>query len=583
MKKFAFLLLILNVHFSYGSVKISPELDQFMVLRPEPEEHFNKNAYVGWLGINHAGDDWLTIGKTIFNYNDHILNEKLKEGRVAHNVYADKVFRVFQLPNNIETLDYVIHLDDELITLNDYLKEGESLLTFAQPIFGKKKYTETKDFFPCQEYLKVDCLENTKKNEQYIRLVAKGNHKILSRYRELMGISEMNLLVVYNDLNITRRMKRSPGTTSLYQLNLADASLDILNNKIDDGLEKLLLARRWIDLNYRAESIPLTSHTIAYISYTQYLDQTMDALLSSGLLSNYLKDERVELILKPYSDTIGQKLNVSILAMLKQRFKSIAYPYVRVYINALQHRQLNDEEEYIVLSYFQYKLVALPMMLLLRLQTLNAKKKVIDEYGIEIKDSNQLLAVSQEVDAELASYMSEQEFVQFFYDLGMTPNEALAYLNTKYPTIDFYNEYFHFLQALEIKNNENIEFTTEVLESLLKKEVSPDYIPLVRALISYTDFKIYWERLYEQQNYHRLVYLKYLIMKDNIKPNQIPEFLKSMGNLAVNTITQKPYQYDIKSKKLYTPLPIENKYLPVNIKDAKFDNRLIKDFEVQIP
>lgn len=89
-------------------------------------------------------------------------------------------------------------------------------------------------------------------------------------------------------------------------------------------------------------------------------------------------------------------------------------------------------------------------------------------------------------------------------------------------------------------------------------------------------------RFVEQQNYHNLVYIKYLIMKNKISADEIPEFLSSLGDLAKNTVTHQPYYFDLQTHTLSTPLP-DNKYLTGLIRSARWQNKEIQNYEVYIP
>ena len=601
MKRLIFcFLLSISINLSFGQTKMSPELDQFIVLSPKIEQNFVNNLYSGWMGINHFGDDWLTIAQEVFQNNDQLLNQQIYDGKLANNFYTDRLTWAFDLPKNIDIFDNITEPHSKLLSLSDYLAGNQQLLEFIPVPVVDSKYLNTRDYFACRIYLKHDCLAEIKKDESYIRTVILTNQKLLTRFRELIAQSEFNYALLYNDFNTARTIKAGLNMTQLYQLNLSDAVLDIMNQQVDEGLDKLLLARQLIDLNFREQSMPLMNNIVIYISYTQYLDQTMNALLSSGLLSQYLDDQRLEMILKPYPADIGQKLNASIINELKHIFRSIIYPFVRIYIDAPQDRQFSEENEYIILSYFQEKTIMIPIHLLYRLEILEAKRQ--NESWLKVQSLNQLRDKSSQNigrknnifansklksdEMSVTAKINLQEwYTDFFHQLDMSPEEAFAYLNTKYPSVKFYNEYYKLLEKLTLMNmsKENVHFTSQVLDTVLKDEVSPTYQPYARTIVSYSDFGTYWMRLYEQQNYHRLVYLKYLIIRNNVSSKDIDQFLKSKNELARNTITDQPYEYDGKNKILSTPLPIDNKYLPVNIKQAKFDNRSIKNFQVDIP
>lgn len=139
------------------------------------------------------------------------------------------------------------------------------------------------------------------------------------------------------------------------------------------------------------------------------------------------------------------------------------------------------------------------------------------------------------------------------------------------------------LQILSSEENLQRHLSSKVLQETLKGRAMPKTLAFIESLPTYSDFDSYWVRLYEQQNYHQMVYLKFLIMKERIPSQQIPKFLESMGNLARHTITKKAYQYDRNAHKLSTPLPKQNKYLPIHIKILRMYDSNISNFEVILP
>ena len=95
-------------------------------------------------------------------------------------------------------------------------------------------------------------------------------------------------------------------------------------------------------------------------------------------------------------------------------------------------------------------------------------------------------------------------------------------------------------------------------------------------------FEDYQKRYDTQSNFHNMVYLKYLILKDNIQDQDISEFLKSQGNIAIDLITQAPFQWNPETRVISIPLP-ESKYLPSQIRMAVMNNPDIKYLQVTIP
>ena len=92
----------------------------------------------------------------------------------------------------------------------------------------------------------------------------------------------------------------------------------------------------------------------------------------------------------------------------------------------------------------------------------------------------------------------------------------------------------------------------------------------------------YLARYDTQSNYHNMVYLKYLILRDDIQDEDIPEFLKAQGDIAIDPITQAPFQWNTETRVISIPLP-ESKYLPSQIRMAVMENPDIKNLQVTIP
>jgi hypothetical protein len=95
-------------------------------------------------------------------------------------------------------------------------------------------------------------------------------------------------------------------------------------------------------------------------------------------------------------------------------------------------------------------------------------------------------------------------------------------------------------------------------------------------------FEDYLARYYTQSNYHNMVYLKYLILRDNIQDQDIPEFLKAQGDIAIDPITQEPFQWNAEARTIFIPFPID-KHLPIQIRMAVMKNPDIKNLQVTIP
>jgi hypothetical protein len=280
------------------------------------------------------------------------------------------------------------------------------------------------------------------------------------------------------------------GMSKLYGLILSDAILNIAYSNNQAGIELLSIARKRIDLQYNEYSIPLLIDMMITNQQAQFLDQTMNALLDFGLLTNEMNNPQIEKIFQPYPKTIGSILQQSILAKLNAIFKVNFYPYIKAFLSLPMSQETMQTGSWLLMLNNHAEIIS-------ELNSLNKKGKIFD-----------INIIKSMIQKDKASI-------------------TLEYLS---PSID-------------------------------------DYIV----------------RLYEQQNYHQLVYLKYLILRDNTSIKDIPKFLNSMGDLAKNTITKEAYQFDVETRILSTPLPKEEKYIPHSVRQAQQDDSNIQNLEVTIP
>lgn len=608
MKKVVSIVVLLSSIASANTVdKLSPELDSFMTLKPIPEEYFDNNAYIGWMGLMYPKDNWLTAYKKVFQANDVVLNERIEGGKLLTNYFANPRQAIFQLSSDQTFMQNLFGEDDGLMNLEDGL-DSHKLLAVRQGVFENKRYRYTQDFFVCADYSDDQCFDTMKERRDYIHQTIRENRVLLDRFEELVQVSQYNYALFYNDYNASLDVIPSSGMAKLIQLYLTEAMMKIADGKVDEGLDQLVIVRRWIDLMFHEKSKTSLLHFFVNISVTQFLDQTMDVLLDEHLLDQSLDDERVSFIVRPYPNDIGQKLNEVVLFEIQQNFKDFAYPYIKVYHTSVQDITLTEEDEYIILSFLKNFGVILSPSLNELYQTRKKQAKTSD--WAQLKD---LLKATKSIDKmwfnavhqkqDLRPYVADEEgeleflhhshekfiqvlndwYRQYFQKIGMMPKEALFYLNDRYPSTQFYNDYHKLLTILSEEDNLKQHLSSETLNMILQDQVHPETLTFTQSLIAYSNFDSYWMRLYEQQNYHQLVYLKYLIMRDKIASKDVSKFLRSMGHYAENTITKVPYQYDRLLQKLSTPLPRTNKDLPSHIKILRLNNSNIQHFEVRIP
>lgn len=608
MKRVANILLLLtSMVYAETSAELSPELDEFMTLQPIPEKYFEHNAYIGWMALTYPQDDWLSVYQGIFKANDQILNQRVNNGRLLTNYFANPRQAIFQLSNDTGLLKELFGIDRSLLALHDELNAQE-LLSFRQDVLDDKRYRYTQDFFVCSDYLNSNCLSIMKERRAYIQETIRNNQVLLNRFKELVETSHYNYALFYNDFNASLDAVPNLGLVKLLQLYLTDAMMNIADGKIDQGLDQLVIVRQWIDLMFNEESKPSLLHFFMNISVTQFLDQAVNVLLDEKLLNKTLDDERLAFIVRPYPDNIGQKLNEVILFEMKQNFKDFAYPYIKIYQPEQFDAVITEEDEYIILSYLKNFGVILSPALdeLYAVRTMDAKKmqwqKVQDLRAFTDSSDKMWFNVIHEAQ-DLRPYTSNDEeelntlrhshehflellhewYDNYFQTLSITPKQAMYYLNEKYSSIHFYNDYYRMLEILSIKDHLKLHLSSKKLEELLKDKIEPATLEFAKSLVDYNNFDNYWLRLYEQQNYHQLVYLKYRWMKDKIPLRNVAEFLKNMGPLALNTVTKQPYVFDTVHRTLSTPLPRQNKYLPSHIKILRLYDSSIRDFKVTLP
>lgn len=585
-------------------VGLAHELDEFMTLKPIPDKYFENNLYVGWMGFLYPRDNWISAYSDLFKRNDEILNQRVNSGYgIAQRVADVRIARLLNSMADQDDFDNMSLIELGIRSLDDHIRQNERVLAFRQVPYQNEKYVSTMSFFPCEKYLNEQCIRETNDRRTYIESLAISNQELLTRFRTLVESSNYNYALYYNDHNASAIMNPRAQMGRIYQLNLSDAIVKIVNGDVDEGLYYLSLARKWIDINYYSESKPTVIQLVMNILYTQLLDQTMDGLLSSGALSEHLDDEKLQYIIGLYSDNIGESINTALLWEMSQKFKNFYYPYVKVYTQEYGENALTEEDEYIILNYLKNRGTFLPPMLVHRHAELQKNinidqwvrysqlEKIIDQIrntsldnswlssGVTIKQLENLERKRQEYTEQVGRY--ENWYAQYFFELGIGTKEALSYLNMTYASNDFYTGFY---DALKILNNDKGHLWSEKsLKKLLFEHINVDDFLLLQFLIPESSFYEYWQRTYEQQNYHRLVYLKYLIMKERVLAKNIPEFLKSQKSSAINTLTGDLYQMDLQDMTLMTPLSEDLKFWPVNIRKEYLDDRSINQLKVKIP
>lgn len=588
---------LICISFSHAErFKVPSELDELLTLKPLDNYVFENNLYIGWMGIGYPEDNWQTRYKDLFQKNDRLIDDEILVGNAVTQYIDDHKKKSI---NNMWDISIKPFSDrdnpDEIILLTDQIMKSRKFYTFKQRPYGSgKKYISNHSFFTCGHYMYKSCITEMKVRKNYIETVVNDNQILLERFRILAKESKYNIALYFNDTNTSAAMMPRAPLSRVYQLNLADAIMDLWQGEMDNGLDNLVLARRWLDINYDLNSRPTIFQLVMNILYTQYLDQAMDDILNEGLLTEYLDDPRVEFIFRPYPKDIGKIVNLTLLWEIERNFKGAVYPYLKVYVEEPQSLLLSDEDEFIALSFFRSKGVFLPNKLFERHQELIQMEKPISKKMAELTQLTNLKSSILETTADISwvilqimlddiveSEHYDEWHSQFFFDLNATPKTVLNYLNYKYPSTEYYINYFETIRIIQEHKDEYL--SVERLNELLEPELTAKYYKMIQEFRYYDSFELYWNRLYEQQNNHQLVYLKYLVIKNQIGVNEIPKFLESMGDYAKNTLTHRPYRFDPQAMMLSTPLPKDKKNLPVNIRNAYMDDHSIQNFEVRLP
>lgn len=606
MKKLLYLIVSLSsVGLAEEQIQISPELAELMKIEPLDPKRLENNFYVGQMGASLPQEDYLEVAKKYFLQNDALGIKNVEhsiQGSVLNIEPSQLAFAVMN-SSSLEGLLPTI----EKVSLSNFVPNNQTEIKIDLQSMLEGTTEKITDYFPCHEYLQSGCISTTqKKNAQYIHQMIDNNKILFDRLLWRIDHSTHNEVIVPQGMNIgTMTFPDYRMENIIYRLNLSQSILNITDGQFKEGLEGLSRARKRIDITYDLKSAPLLTDLMVAIVQTQDLDQTMNGLLDSGLLNQHLNNPVLENIVKPYPAHMGLILQKSIIFELKDSFKSTVLPYLNTIKVDASSIQLNLEEQYIVLKYWQNKGVKLaPRLQQLQdkldvvkaqnqwknLQELEELTEFVDKASSLLWDVNiaNMTATMMKKKAPVYSKSDVQEFQKlheesqqllddwyqtYFVSIGNSPTLLLRVLNQLYPSTRYFNDQFSMLDRLEKLNNEGVILTTEIMQDFVKSQDQN----LMDAIHSYTT------RLYEQQNYHQLVYLKYCIMRDEILLENIPEFLVSMGDLAKNTITKEPYHFNAETRVLSTPLPKEMKYIPYSVRATQQNDPNIKNIEVTIP
>ena len=550
---------------------------------------FENNFYIGQVGFYLPQDNFLEITKDYFITNDQLGLKHLE---------SDALKNVFQ---NTE--------DSSVIQIVNFIPDKQKRLEFTlRPVDGRdSRRAET--YFACLQYLNESCVDDVISFEKVVRQNISDNRVLLDRLQFLVENSNHIKPIFAANMSIAGNNFPLGSLYRAFVLSLSEAILMIHDGQIDKGLAQLVNARKRIDIAYEPESRPLLFDITGIISETQALDQVMNSLLNSGLLEKELNNPHLEKIIAPYTENAQLTIQKSLLFEIQDALWAQYRAYLMHPENTHDESiQLTDEDEYILLSYWQNDGVVLSPAFEMRLKELSAlssqnnwqtinelnrlnsqlEKIMADKAKLSINnidivalsgsssDYSELVAVQNEY--VKAVQAKDSLFKNHIDALKQDNNMLFIYLNNKYPSDQRINSMIEALKAMNEITQEGVIIDKNLYHRMLKEHNVwlDDFIQYEELM---NRFKV---RFVEQQNYHNLVYIKYLIMKNKISADKIPEFLSSLGDLAKNTVTHQPYYFDLQTHTLSTPLP-DNKYLTGLIRSARWQNKEIQNYEVYIP
>lgn len=615
MKKLSILLITLSLisPIAYSQNNgLLPELQEFMELKPLDQTRFKGNAYIALMGLTYPKDNWQTAYEEILIHNDPIIQQRVKNGAILTNYSQDPLQLALKIKDEMDSgaeINQLAMYKQAKDTLHLDNLTTEKFLKFQQTPYLNEQFSRAQDYFLCQQYRNTNCINEMQKRKEYIQQVIKDNQLILERFRHIVSSADHYDFIIIDGQTfsgIGLALPTYQPYLNIYQLNLADAVIDFTENNAESGIHKLLLARQWVDLYYTEKSQPTLIDAMIMVNASQFLDQTINALLDSGLLQNYLTDPQLIKTILPYPNTLSQKVFQNMLWDISYGYKSTLYPFITTH-NTPTNLNLSKEHDLIITTYLERyaSKYDLPPSLknlseillqeatpnwseaeeLFTLMTLHD-----DNVNTRITDSIKNISTPQDKanteklrqsynDSEKAV---EQWYQNYFKRMNFTEKDAITYLNTKYSSIPFYNDFYRAFQILTQANDDGILLTDDIISELLSNKVDPKHWAEITDNKKPSWLYIYWARVMEPQNYHQLVYLKYLIVKNKISIDNIPVFLESQKDLAKNIVTKEPYSFDVETGILSTPLPIDNRLLPSNVRHAQNDDKTIQNFEVRI-
>ncbi|GAA5103035.1 hypothetical protein [Wohlfahrtiimonas larvae] len=508
-------------------VELLPEVKALIEVKPLNIELLEDNLFIALLGAMYADDNYYELAKESY----------IKDYQtVIDNISDDSM------------------LSQEIINLIGQ----DNTYTTLQWIEGWAKFYNT----PCEQYLNDDCVEQIVSDKQMVLLDIEKNQKILDRYQLIFSKKYRNGIVpLPRDGAAYMQLPSYAVFLKAHNLSLAQAMIKISEGNIDGGIDILIMQQKHINQMINAETLIGLIGTMITIQAQQRMDQYLSSLMHSKYALSVMKsDKYIELFENHdiYRRTISPSFINSL--WIDQQYYGL-YAYLPVYlasenIIAAEGKDLkwSNLQDLMMLDFIEVK----EELSKVAIDISKLKKQLKDEQG-ELPDTIHLEKIP----------------------LKLFLKEFLGYLSLKYPSTQAVNQFYQLTHEVfeELMRDPYNQKTGLDLQKFCEGAIHTVVIGACDSLSTFNYILV----MGVQRSYHNMVYLKYLILRDNIQDLDIPEFLKAQGDLAIDPITQEPFQWDAETRTIFTPLNDEKRYLPSTIREAIKQNPDIKNLQVTIP
>ncbi len=538
---------ITSIFAQQPAVDFIPEVKNALTVQSLDVNRLEKNLFIYFNGIKFPRNNYGEIYKTVFLKNYANIQQSLVE-------------------NTFDTV--------KIEKLEDYLQEGEHLLSFSMLNEFGKPVTSYLDFFPCGAYLNQQCLQDTIKQQVTIKTFIENNNVLFERYAKSLEQVTHYDFIAYPDNTFLHDNFAWPHYRDLHKLRLSEAILQINAGHLDTGLEILTHERALIELMLSADSKASLLDIIFTLDYIQDLDQVLNALLDEGKLDTVLDDTRVEALFSPYTAIQQQAIARAYQREIFNVFSPVYNAQLTYSDTVATPLVLDAADEFLALIWLNSVIQSqttsytrLAPHLLAQLEQLRSSYQ-LHQWVLPTTISDFL----QEHDILEAIFINENYLQDEVNKVTLKAiiNWLSAYFSSKNISFEALRQHFN--------NEDMVQFYNELYTALknysdlieqdplgtsskqLAIEIDKNYPPA-----TFTTNHAYLTKMSEQNNYHHLVYLKYRIVRDKIPESGIPAFLASMRELAINPITQAPYLWNASEKTLSSPLG-DKFNIPANIR-----------------